>query len=184
MLKFDISSVLINLLFAYSQTPEVINTRTTKAALLKLTSGFVFLILSISFSVLLESVTLKKLSMTIHRRVSSATMIFSTSSILLSKIRETCVSPSDRDSCRIDNPHLSKLYSDSAPPDSVPALLSSTHFSEVVGLGRFELPTPRLSSVCSDQLSYRPKQATYHSFARCRDIEMNPLKEKAGKRKS
>src|SRR5581483_6173095 len=26
----------------------------------------------------------------------------------------------------------------------------------VVGLGRFELPTPRLSSVCSNQLSYRP----------------------------
>ena len=26
----------------------------------------------------------------------------------------------------------------------------------LVGLGRFELPTPRLSSVCSDQLSYRP----------------------------
>ena len=30
----------------------------------------------------------------------------------------------------------------------------------VVGLGRFELPTPRLSSVCSDQLSYRPKFKT------------------------
>ena len=26
----------------------------------------------------------------------------------------------------------------------------------VVGLGRLELPTPRLSSVCSNQLSYRP----------------------------
>ena len=26
----------------------------------------------------------------------------------------------------------------------------------MVGLGRFELPTPRLSSVCSDQLSYKP----------------------------
>ena len=26
----------------------------------------------------------------------------------------------------------------------------------LVGLGRFELPTPRLSSVCSNQLSYRP----------------------------
>ena len=25
-----------------------------------------------------------------------------------------------------------------------------------MGLGRFELPTPRLSSVCSNQLSYRP----------------------------
>ena len=27
---------------------------------------------------------------------------------------------------------------------------------KMVGLGRFELPTPRLSSVCSNQLSYRP----------------------------
>jgi hypothetical protein len=29
----------------------------------------------------------------------------------------------------------------------------------MVGLGRFELPTPRLSSVCSNQLSYRPTKA-------------------------
>src|SRR6187431_1793414 len=28
---------------------------------------------------------------------------------------------------------------------------------ELVGLSRFELLTPRLSSVCSNQLSYRPK---------------------------
>ena len=27
-----------------------------------------------------------------------------------------------------------------------------------MGLGRFELPTPRLSSVCSNQLSYRPPE--------------------------
>ena len=27
---------------------------------------------------------------------------------------------------------------------------------QMVGLGRLELPTPRLSSVCSNQLSYRP----------------------------
>ena len=27
---------------------------------------------------------------------------------------------------------------------------------DMVGLGRLELPTPRLSSVCSNQLSYRP----------------------------
>ena len=27
----------------------------------------------------------------------------------------------------------------------------------MVGLGGFEPPTPRLSSVCSDQLSYRPE---------------------------
>src|SRR5262249_15874807 len=29
-------------------------------------------------------------------------------------------------------------------------------FKELVGLDRFELSTPRLSSVCSNQLSYRP----------------------------
>lgn len=29
-----------------------------------------------------------------------------------------------------------------------------------MGLGRFELPTPRLSSVCSNQLSYRPLSQT------------------------
>jgi hypothetical protein len=28
---------------------------------------------------------------------------------------------------------------------------------QAVGLERFELSTPRLSSVCSNQLSYRPK---------------------------
>jgi hypothetical protein len=32
----------------------------------------------------------------------------------------------------------------------------------LVGLGRFELPTPRLSSVCSNQLSYRPSTQTQH----------------------
>ena len=34
----------------------------------------------------------------------------------------------------------------------------------VVGLGRFELPTPRLSSVCSNQLSYRPERYLRKSF--------------------
>src|SRR3954470_5204631 len=34
--------------------------------------------------------------------------------------------------------------------------LSKNDGRGVVGLGRFELPTPRLSSVCSNQLSYRP----------------------------
>ena len=29
---------------------------------------------------------------------------------------------------------------------------------KLVGLGRFELPTPRLSSACSNQLSYRPER--------------------------
>src|SRR2546422_316043 len=43
---------------------------------------------------------------------------------------------------------------------ALPAELRPRYFRRgtcsVVGLGRFELPTPRLSSVCSNQLSYRP----------------------------
>lgn len=31
-----------------------------------------------------------------------------------------------------------------------------------MGLTRFELVTPRLSSVCSNQLSYRPAEALYY----------------------
>ena len=31
----------------------------------------------------------------------------------------------------------------------------------MVGLGRLELPTPRLSSVCSNQLSYKPLKKIY-----------------------
>ncbi len=38
----------------------------------------------------------------------------------------------------------------------------------MVGLGRFELPTPRLSSVCSNQLSYRPTKAPLVQRARLR----------------
>jgi hypothetical protein len=36
------------------------------------------------------------------------------------------------------------------------ALQSVAYQRRLVGLGRLELPTPRLSSVCSNQLSYRP----------------------------
>jgi hypothetical protein len=36
------------------------------------------------------------------------------------------------------------------------AKLSYTPISQVVGLGRLELPTSRLSGVRSNQLSYRP----------------------------
>ncbi len=36
---------------------------------------------------------------------------------------------------------------------------TSSSFVLVVGLTRFELVTPRLSSVCSNQLSYRPDPA-------------------------
>ena len=38
----------------------------------------------------------------------------------------------------------------------MPASAIANGGHRLVGLGRFELPTPRLSSVCSNQLSYRP----------------------------
>jgi hypothetical protein len=41
----------------------------------------------------------------------------------------------------------------------------------MVGLERFELSTPRLSSACSNQLSYRPNLGTSHP------IDLNALKE-------
>ena len=46
----------------------------------------------------------------------------------------------------------------------------------MVGLGRLELPTPRLSSACSNQLSYRPP-AGWSSDKRVSD-GMNCLREK------
>ena len=56
-------------------------------------------------------------------------------------------------------------------PDSL-ALPTAARFHELgkrrlVGLTRFELVTPRLSSVCSNQLSYRPRYSR-HSKNRCR----------------
>ena len=39
---------------------------------------------------------------------------------------------------------------------SLPVAGSLSHYQYLVGLGRLELPTPRLSSVCSNQLSYGP----------------------------
>ena len=56
---------------------------------------------------------------------------------------------------------------------------------KVVGLGRFELPTPRLSSVCSDQLSYRPKARDLHRWPRVSDVfvrtfKMNPSDRESG----
>ena len=41
----------------------------------------------------------------------------------------------------------------------------------MVGLTRFELVTPRLSSVCSNQLSYRPSR--FHSNETCNFKEPN-----------
>jgi hypothetical protein len=37
---------------------------------------------------------------------------------------------------------------------------TESRMREMVGLGRFELPTSRLSSARSNQLSYRPKKRT------------------------
>ena len=57
---------------------------------------------------------------------------------------------------RTDDPLLAKqvLYQLSyAPNVPQPYLLPSL----MVGLGGLEPPTPRLSSVCSNQLSYKPK---------------------------
>src|SRR3954469_826785 len=43
----------------------------------------------------------------------------------------------------------------------------------VVGLGRFELPTPRLSSVCSNQLSYRPDERPFQRTGVLRPVSQN-----------
>ena len=37
----------------------------------------------------------------------------------------------------------------------------------MVGLGGLEPPTPRLSSVCSNQLSYRPVRLGFHTADKC-----------------
>ena len=41
---------------------------------------------------------------------------------------------------------------------------------KVVGLGRLELPTSRLSSARSNQLSYRPESTTLHAFITTKGI--------------
>src|SRR5687768_6067120 len=47
-------------------------------------------------------------------------------------------------------------------PASIHRALGTSRYQllELVGLSRFELLTPRLSSVCSNQLSYRPQTST------------------------
>src|SRR3954454_3286261 len=47
----------------------------------------------------------------------------------------------------------------------------------MVGLSRFELLTPRLSSVCSNQLSYRPKP-TRDRTPQCQEPETAPVLSK------
>ena len=55
-----------------------------------------------------------------------------------------------------DNRFLS--FSSQGKPRDLKLFVFAPDLKEVdlVGLGRLELPTPRLSSVCSNQLSYRP----------------------------
>jgi hypothetical protein len=50
----------------------------------------------------------------------------------------------------------------------------------VVGLGRLELPTSRLSSARSNQLSYKPDEA---SSSGRRTIARQPRRKKEGKRR-
>ena len=45
----------------------------------------------------------------------------------------------------------------------------------LVGLGRLELPTPRLSSVCSNQLSYRPEHAARDTSSSVRSLKTKQL---------
>jgi hypothetical protein len=62
------------------------------------------------------------------------------------------------DDLRLAKPPLSQLSY--GPVNIGPAPRRSSRFGErrrVVGLGRFELPTSRLSGVRSNQLSYRPR---------------------------
>ena len=44
----------------------------------------------------------------------------------------------------------------------------------LVGLDRLELSTPRLSSVCSNQLSYRPS-LVFHSFSSTKQLVWTPI---------
>ncbi len=63
------------------------------------------------------------------------------------------------DDLRLAKPALSQLsYSPKTTNTSfrVMAGVSAKRRSDLVGLGRFELPTSRLSGVRSNQLSYRP----------------------------
>src|SRR5450759_3642363 len=59
------------------------------------------------------------------------------------------------DDLRLAKPPLSQL---SYSPDSRLRWRHADVLASLVGLDRFELSTPRLSSVCSNQLSYRPSE--------------------------
>ena len=58
------------------------------------------------------------------------------------------------DDLRLAKPALSQL---SYIPETNVIIRREPEIEPMVGLGRFELPTSRLSGVRSDQLSYRPE---------------------------
>ncbi len=63
-------------------------------------------------------------------------------------------------SVRDSNPRPPACKADALPTELTPQSVlgqPTWHRLQAVGLERFELSTPRLSSVCSNQLSYRPK---------------------------
>ena len=68
---------------------------------------------------------------------------------------------------------------DDISPGNEPIIFSSLP-GEMVGPGRFELPTPRLSSVCSNQLSYEPVITNWR-FAPA-DLLFEKLEEIRGRR--
>ena len=64
------------------------------------------------------------------------------------------------DDLRLAKPPLSQLsYGPVSDAGLCRLCLSPSRRRRMVGLGRFELPTSRLSGVRSNQLSYRPRKA-------------------------
>ena len=55
-----------------------------------------------------------------------------------------------------------------------PRLTSVRYYLTLVGLGRLELPTSRLSGVRSNQLSYRPNNAHLPKYSRKRYEDSDP----------
>ena len=113
----------------------------------------------------LSSLAIKYLRREFTNLVHSFAFFFASCSILLSKtfragtrpapkqrflrLRRRFPPPSGADRDRTDDLRLAK------PPLSQLSY-SPVRSKSMVGLDRFELSTPRLSSVCSNQLSYRP----------------------------
>ena len=69
-------------------------------------------------------------------------------------------------SVRDSNPRPPACKADALPAELTPQLGLLASPLNAVGLERFELSTPRLSSVCSNQLSYRPRLKVYYARRR------------------